>query len=157
MNEKLAAMKAAIAAFLSAVGVFLGWRTILLLVWVALMGLDYLSGTLAARKLGQWRSNLAREGIFHKAGMILVVLVSMLTDFVILLALENLPVEAVRIHWPMVLFPMVTMWYILTETGSILENAISMGASVPAWLPRLLNATLNSLDSAVSSEDTAHP
>ena len=35
----------------------------------------------------------------------------------------------------------VTIWYILTELGSIVENAIAMGANVPAWLPKLLNAT----------------
>ena len=77
-----------------------------------------------------------------------VVLVSMLTDFVILLALENLPVEAVRIHWPMVLFPMVTMWYILTELGSIIENAIELGANVPEWLPKILNAAAHVVENA---------
>lgn len=150
MTENLALTKAAIAACLTALAAFLGWRTILLLVWVCLMGLDYLSGSLAARRRGEWRSSAAREGIFHKAGMILVVIVTMIADFVIALGCENLPYESVPITWPVVLFPLVTMWYILTETGSIIENAISMGARVPQWLPKLLNATVTAIDTAAS-------
>ena len=153
MTENLALTKAAIAAFFTAVAAFLGWRMILLLVWVCLMGLDYLSGSLAARSRGDWKSETARNGIFHKAGMILVVLVSMIADFVILLACENLPYEAVQLSWPVVLFPLVTMWYILTEIGSIIENAISMGAVVPQWLPKLLNATVKAVDAAAAPEE----
>ena len=152
MTEKLVLTKAAITAFFTALAAFLGWRMILLLVWVGLMALDYLSGSLAARSRGQWRSETARQGIFHKAGMVLVVMVSMIADFVILLACRNLPYEALNITWPVVLFPLVTMWYILTETGSIIENAMAMGARVPQWLPKLLNATTAAIDSAAGQE-----
>ena len=148
MTEKLVLTKAAITAFFTAVAAFLGWRMILLLVWVGLMALDYLSGSLAARSRGQWKSETARQGIFHKAGMVLVVMVSMIADFVILLACRNLPYEALNITWPVVLFPMVTMWYILTEIGSIIENAIAMGAPVPAWLPQIINVPKRIIDTA---------
>ena len=152
MTEKLVLSKAAITASFTAVAAFLGWRMILLLVWVCLMALDYLSGSLAARSQGQWRSELARQGIFHKAGMVLVVTVSLIADYVILLACESLPYDALNFTWPVVLFPMVTMWYILTETGSIIENAMAMGARVPQWLPKLLNATTAAIDSAAGQE-----
>ena len=152
MTEKLVLTKAAITAFFTAIAAFLGWRMILLLVWAALMALDYLSGSLAARSQGRWKSETARQGIFHKAGMVLVVTVSMIADFVILLACGNLPYDALNITWPVVLFPMVTMWYILTETGSIIENAMTMGARVPQWLPKLLNATAAAIDSAADPE-----
>ena len=46
----------------------------------------------------------------------------------------------------MVLFPIMTMWYIITEIGSIIENAIKMGAPIPAWLPKILDATLKTVD-----------
>ena len=151
MNENLLTFKATLAAFFAAVGAFLGWRVIMLLVWVALMALDYLSGTLAARQNGTWKSAMAREGIGHKAGMVLIVVVCMMADFVMLMAIDNLPSDVLNIHWPMVITPMVTVWYILTEIGSIIENAIAMGAKVPAWLPALLNATLKTVE-AVSNE-----
>ena len=146
MNENLVVFKASIAAFFAAVGAFLGWRVIMLLVWVILMALDYLSGTLAARQNGVWKSSMAREGIGHKAGMVIVVVVCMIADFVLLLAVENLPYDVINFHWPMVIFPLVTMWYILTEIGSIIENAMELGAKVPAWLPKLLNATVKTIE-----------
>ena len=79
------------------------------------------------------------------------VLVSMAADFIMVLVAGNLPGE-IMLSWPVVIFPMVTMWYILTETGSIIENAVSMGAKVPQWLPRLLNATVEAIDHAVDTE-----
>lgn len=147
MNDNLVTVKASIAAFASAVFMFLGWRVIMLLVWAVLMALDYLSGTLAARQNGTWKSAMAREGIGHKAGMILIVVVCMIADFVIMMACENLPHDVINFHWPFVIFPLVTMWYILTEIGSIIENAMEMGAKVPSWLPKILNATLGAVDS----------
>ena len=154
MNENVLMFKTTLAAFFAAVGAFLGWRVIMLLVWVALMALDYLSGTLAARQNGTWKSSMAREGIGHKAGMVLIVVVCMLADFVLLLAIDNLPSDVLNIHWPMVITPMVTVWYILTEIGSIIENAMEMGAKVPSWLPRLLNATIKTVE-AVTNESVA--
>ena len=151
MTENLAVFKASLAACLAAVGAFLGWRVIMLLVWVALMALDYLSGTLAARQNGTWKSSMARDGIGHKVGMILIVVVSMIADFVLLIAVENLPNDVININWPLVIFPMVTMWYILTEIGSIIENAMEMGAKVPSWLPKLLNATIKNIDAVGES------
>ena len=48
MNEKLTAFKSALAAGLMAMGTLLGWKGILLMAWVGVMALDYLSGSLAA-------------------------------------------------------------------------------------------------------------
>lgn len=141
MNDNLVAAKTAMMAFFGALFAFLGWRMVLLLVWAFLMGVDYLSGTLAARQNGTWKSQKAKDGIGHKIGMIFVVLVVGIADFVIMVICDSLPNDVLPFDWPMPIFPMVTIWYILTELGSIVENAIEMGANVPAWLPKLLNAT----------------
>jgi len=153
MNESLTTLKLTLTAFFAALAAFLGWRVIMLLVWVMLMALDYLSGSLAARHNGTWTSAAARSGIWHKAGMVLVVLVSIVADFTILTLGANLPYEIIHFTWPVVIFPLTTMWYILTEIGSIIENAMEMGAAVPAWLPKLLNATLKAVDSAALKDE----
>lgn len=146
MNENLVTLKAGMTAFFSALTMFLGWRVIMLLVWVVLMALDYLSGTLAARQTGTWKSSMAREGIGHKVGMVMIVAVCAIADFAIALACQHLPHDVINFHWPFLIFPVVVMWYIITEIGSIIENAMEMGAKVPAWLPMLLNATLKVVD-----------
>lgn len=151
MNDNLVAAKTAIVACFGAMCTFLGWRMLMLLVWVVLMALDYISGTIAARQNGTWKSEKARAGIGHKAGMIFVVIVSILADFVIMTVCESVPHEILSFSWPMAIFPMVTMWYIITEIGSIIENSIELGANVPAWLPKLLNATLHAVDHVVEN------
>lgn len=43
---------------------------------------------------------------------------------------------------------MILAWYIITELGSILENAIKLGANPPAWLTKILNASLKAVEVA---------
>ena len=143
MEEKLTAFKAAIAALFTALGAFLGWQGVLLVVWVGCMLLDYLSGSIAACASGDWSSKVAREGLRHKGGMIFVVAVAGLSDLVMVLVLEHIPVG---MSWPVLILPLVTAWYILTELGSILENAVKMGAPIPSWMVKLLKTGLKAVE-----------
>ena len=152
MNDNLTAIKAAIAAFFTAASAFLGWQGVLFFVWVAAMLLDYISGSVAACMDGEWSSAVAREGLKHKGGMILVVAVAGLADITLSVVCDHLPVEMV---WPVLVLPLVLAWYILTELGSILENAMKMGAPIPAWLGKLLKAGLKAIDSKVEPQEDA--
>lgn len=148
MNEYMISAKAAVVAFLGALSAYMGWRTVMVLAWLVLMAMDYISGTIAARQNGTWKSEEARKGIWHKGGMILIVMVCAITDVVMITVCKSLPNDVLAIEWPVVIFPMVTIWYILTEIGSIIENAIAMGAPVPAWLPKIIDATKHVVDVA---------
>ncbi len=150
MEEKLTAFKGAMAAFAMSLGAFLGWQGIMALVWVGAMALDYLSGSMAACRAGQWSSAVAREGLWHKGGMILVVVVAAVADGVMTVLCGNLPME---MDWPGVVLPLVLAWYILTELGSILENAVKMGAAVPQWRVKLLTAGIRAVDAKVDTEE----
>lgn len=152
MNDKLIAIKATIAAFFTALGAFLGWQGVMALVWIAAMALDYLSGTAAAMKAGEWCSARAREGLWHKAGMIIAVICACIADFVMTIVCANIPREIVTLDWPVVLLPVVLAWYIITELGSILENAVKLGATVPDWLVKLLKVGLKAVDKAAGGE-----
>lgn len=138
MMEKrnlLQCSKAAVAAACGAFTAVFGWLGWLVLAWGACMALDWASGSAAACR-GQWSSAAARAGIWHKAGMVVVVLVSALTDGVLGMAVANLPGLGLQLDG--VVLPVVLVWYIFTELGSIAENAAAMGAPVPAWLVRIL-------------------
>ena len=135
MENNMMTFKAGIAAFFTAIGALLGWQGVMIVVWVVAMLLDYLSGTFAALKAGQWSSSVARDGLWHKGGMILVVLVAGTADLIMGIVCDNLPLG---MTWPVLILPLVLAWYILTELGSILENAVKMGAPIPAWLVKLL-------------------
>lgn len=146
MNESVLAAKAAITAFFAAVGLLIGWKGIMILAWVVLMALDYLTGTWAAMKAGEWCSKKAREGAWHKLGAIVVIIVSTIADGIMLVICGNLPM--LNITWPGVILPLMLAWYILTELGSILENAIKLGANPPVWLSGILAAGLKVVESA---------
>ena len=144
MEDNLMTFKAAIAASFSALGAFLGWQGIMALVWVIVMALDYLTGTMAACPDGEWSSTTAREGLWHKGGMIFVVIVAGIADCVMAVICANLPLT---MAWPGLVLPLVLAWYLITELGSILENAVKMGAPVPEWLVKLLKAGVKVVDS----------
>ena len=145
MNDNMLTVKAAVVGFFTTLGAFLGWKGILMFAWFGVMVLDYLSGTIAAALNGNWSSAVAREGIKHKGGMILVVAVSGIADIIMAIIVANVPVG---IRWPGLIMPMVLAWYIITELGSILENAVAMGAPVPAWLVALLKSSANFVEAA---------
>ena len=71
-------------------------------------------------------------------GMILVVLVAALTDMAVRMAVESIP--GIGIDYKALIMPVVLVWYIFTELGSIAENAAHMGADVPDGLLKLLAA-----------------
>ena len=145
MNENLLTVKTAIAAFFTALGAFLGWKGVMLVTWALVMFLDYITGTMAACKEGQWCSATARDGLWHKGAMLVVVAVAAMADWIMVVIVEYVPIG---LQWPGLLMPLVLAWYIITELGSILENAVKMGANVPAWLVGMLKASANLVESA---------
>lgn len=145
MNDNLLTVKAMMAAFCTTLGAFLGWKGVMLFAWVGVMALDYISGTIAAALGGQWSSAVAREGIKHKGGMILVVAVAAIADAVMVIIVTHVPIG---LQWPGIILPMVLAWYIITELGSILENAVKMGAPVPSWLVKMLKASADLMEIA---------
>lgn len=146
--DKINAWKAAVTALLGALTALWGWFGWLVVGWVGLMLLDYITGSAAAAKDGQWSSKEARAGIWHKAGMVVVVIVAAGADMLLALILANLPVIQLPIAYRGLVCPMVLVWYCITELGSIAENAVTMGAKVPAWLTKLLKAGQAAVDAA---------
>ena len=148
MEKTINQIKAAVAGLLGLLTGLWGWFGWLVVGWICCMALDYLTGSMAAAKEGEWSSARAREGIWHKCGMIVVVLVAAGADLLIEVVLTNLPVLALPIQYPGLVCPVVLVWYIVTELGSMAENAAVMGAPVPKWLVKLLAMSKTAVDSA---------
>lgn len=131
-------MKAAVTALCMGFSVAFGWLGWLVLAWVICMALDWVTGSVAACKEGKWSSASAREGIFHKAGMMVVVITAAIADGVLGMVLVNMP--DLSAEYTSALLPVVLAWYIFTELGSIAENANTMGAQLPSVLVKALAA-----------------
>ena len=146
--ETMDGWKAAAIALIGALTGIWGWFGWLVIGWVFCMVVDYITGSLAAAKQGEWSSAQAREGIWHKTGMIVVVIVAAGADLLIALVLANIPAVPLPFTYSGLICPIVLVWYVVTELGSIIENAVAMGAPVPGWLTKLLQVSKDAIDSA---------
>ena len=158
MEKTINQIKAAVAALLGLLTGLWGWLGWLAVGWVVCMVLDYITGSLAATRAGEWASARARDGIWHKCGMIVVVLVAAGTDLLLATVLANLPLVALPVEYTGLVCPVVLVWYIVTELGSMVENAAVMGAPVPKWLKKLLALGKDAVDAAgdkLGGEDDA--
>ena len=76
------------------------------------------------------------------------VIVAAILDTVIGHLLGNVPGVELPFTYTVLLCPLVVIWYILTEAGSIIENAGALGAPIPAWLTKMIAALESKVDQA---------
>lgn len=147
-RNSLQQVKAGFAAILGALTALWGWFGWLVMGWTALMLADWLVGSAAAAKVGKWSSAKLREGAWHKGGMVVIVCVALVADWLIGTLLANLPVVRLPFEYTLLLGPLVIVWYIIGELGSLAEHAVTMGAEKPEWLFRILAISRDAVDSA---------
>ena len=105
-------IKAAIVSVAGAFSAAFGWLGWLILAWVGCMALDWISGSAAAAAKGNWSSAVARAGIWHKGGMVVVVIVAAVADCVLGMAVGHFP--ALGIDYTVLVLPVILVWYIFT-------------------------------------------
>ena len=153
----LLGIKAGVSAVLAALTTLWGWFGWLVFAWVGLMLTDWLIGSAAAAKDGRWSSAKMREGAWHKGGMILVVCIALVADWLIATIISHVPGIALPFDYSVLLGPLVIVWYVVGELGSLLEHAVNLGAPVPAWLTKILEISQAAIDTAgdkLVGEDT---
>lgn len=119
---------------------------------IFLMIVDYVSGMLASKKEAVehpnnkkygWSSKKSIIGIYKKMGYILTILVALSTDYMIYALLGKMGIEySIKTIFGFV----VTIWLIINELLSILENAGRMGAILPKFLMNILAEIRNDVD-----------
>lgn len=141
---------------LAAVGAYLSDRLgILFPVLCLLMGmmvLDYITGMLASKTEAidhpddssyGWSSKKGAKGIIKKVGYLCVIAVAMVVDYVIAKVSGEL---GFRMPASAFFGLLVTVWYLLNELLSIIENAGRMGAAVPGWLLKYIAVLKDKID-----------
>lgn len=142
--KEIKAAVAAVIAFLTTLWGWLGWAIFL---WICCILLDYIAGSLAAKKEKNWSSDIARAGLWHKLGEIFAVTVAAMCDIALKVIAAgagiNLPFEIGPL-----LTPIVLLWYVLTEIGSIIENCGKLGAPVPSWFKEKIDHYKDTIDAS---------
>ena len=133
--EKATEIKAVLTAILAFFTTLWGWPGWAVLILIVCMALDWITGSWAARRKGEWSSAIAREGLWHKLGEIVALLVAALCDIAIKVIVNSAAAPILQgFDYGSYLTLLVAVWYIFTELGSIVENAGELGAPIPAWL-----------------------
>lgn len=154
--DKATEIKAAVAAIIAFLSALWGWLGWLVIIWIACIILDYISGSMAAKREKNWSSDIAREGLWHKAGEIIAVLAAALCDIALKVIMESTGIQ-LPFEFTAFITPVVLMWYILTEIGSIIENCGRMGAPVPSWFKSKVNDAKEAIDHDQSGDKEKVP
>ena len=147
--DKAQEIKGLITMIFATLTALWGWTGWAVIIWWFCMLIDYASGSYAAKAAGEWSSSQARAGLWHKLGEIFAVLVAALCDIALSVIVTGTGVKIPFDVGPLIT-PIVLLWYIITELGSIIENAVKLGALVPEWLKRGLALLRSKTDSGFS-------
>lgn len=148
-DEKARQLKAALTAAVSVLTALWGWLGWAVIVMICCMALDWITGSWAARRHGEWSSAVARDGLWHKLGEIVALLVAALCDIAVQLVLNSTAAPLLEGYtYGNYMTLLVAVWYIFTELGSIVENAGALGAPIPGWLRKGVAALQRRADGA---------
>lgn len=100
------------------------------------MVVDYSTGMIKARYLGEIESRKGMWGVIKKAMYAVVVSVAMISDWIIINVAERIGVNI-----PLTTFfgLLVAIWLIVNECISILENLIKLEVPMPNFLKSLVS------------------
>ena len=151
--DKATEIKAAITMMITFFTSLWGWLGWAVIVFLFCLVMDYITGSWAARAKGEWSSKIAREGLWHKLGEIVALLVAAMCDIAVKVILESTAAPLLgAIQYENYLTMIVAIWYIFTELGSIIENAGELGAPIPKWLTKGIAKFRGKIDDAIPED-----
>ena len=131
MNESISMLKLTIITALGVIAAYFNALLIPIVVLVFVMVTDYISGMISAKKSGELSSRLGVMGIAKKVGYLALVAVGMVVDYLISSALVHVGIE-IQINYCFALI--ITIWLIVNELISILENLGELDVPIPDFL-----------------------
>lgn len=143
-------VQAIITAIVAGVSVYFGVVAIPILVLIAVMIVDYVTGLVGAYIARQLNSRIGIVGIIKKISYLGLVAVGMVTDYIIYSALAQL---GVSIELGYCVGMVIVIWLIINELISILENLAEIGVPLPAFITKLIARLKNTVESKASTDE----
>lgn len=114
------------------------------------MLLDYFSGVANAYTKGEWSSKVGIKGIVKKVGYMGVVIVAAVFDWLIYSGLKGVGVSFDSSYYFGLI---VTIWLIINECISILENLGELGVPLPGFLLRGIKKLQKQIEDKGGNDD----
>lgn len=122
---------------------YLGIVSIPIIMLICAMIIDYITGMSAAWLNSELSSKKGIKGIVKKVSYLALVAVAMIVDWLIFQGLQQINVD---LHYSVFFAILVTVWLIINELISVLENLSRMGVPIPNFLKKLINRLKNTVD-----------
>ena len=123
------------AAVSAAIVAYLNILLVPLIILIVVMIIDYLSGMAQAYVSHTLNSRIGVVGILKKVGYLATVAVAVIADYIISEALMLLGTD-IKLSYYIGL--VVTIWFIINELISILENLAEIGTPIPKFLTKII-------------------
>ena len=138
-------LKAVIAVTLAGAMTYLRELAIPVAILAIVMAVDYISGMVRAWVKSELSSRVGIIGIVKKVSYLLGVVVAIVADWVVMTAAAKIGVDFGGFYFFGLL---VTVWLILNECISILENISEIGVPLPAFLLKLIEKLKKTVEDA---------
>lgn len=158
MKSSYPALQGAITVAISWISARLGILFFPVVILMLMMVIDYITGMLASQKEAiehpedpdvGWSSRKGVLGIIKKVGYVCIIVVAVSLDHIILQAAAPLGLDVPRGIFGLI----VTIWFVLNEMLSIVENVGRMGAAVPPWLAKCVASLKDKIDQEADQND----
>ncbi|MDO4945129.1 MAG: phage holin family protein [Ruminococcus sp.] len=143
MKENI--LKGIAAVIIGGVTAYLNIMAIPLIILISVMIIDYASGMLKAWVNAELSSKTGLKGIIKKVSYLLVICVAAVVDW---LVTSGLGAVGINIDVSFCFGVIVTIWFIINECISILENLTILGVPLPSFL----TGTVHKLKVAVENK-----
>lgn len=124
---------------------YFGIIAIPLIVLTVVMLVDYITGMTAAYVNAELSSRKGTRGIFKKLGYYSLVCVGMTLDYILCSGLAQIGIEGNKILFGLI----VTVWLIINELISILENLSRLDVPIPKFLKSVVERLKNNVDDKI--------
>lgn len=121
-----------------------------LFILIAVILIDYISGMIKAWINAELSSKVGIKGIVKKVCYLLVVCVAAVVDWLIAAGLNKV---GIKIEVNYLIGVIVTIWLIINELISILENLSVIGVPLPSFLSQIINKLKISVENKTGNKE----
>ena len=150
MNIEGKTVQAAFAAALTMLTYYLGMVAVPIVVLMIAMIIDYVTGMVSAWHKAELSSKKGIFGIVKKISYLGLVCVGMGVDWLIYSGLHSVGVD---LGYTIFFGVLVTIWLVINELISILENLGAIGVPLPKFLLKIIKKLKTTTENKVESED----
>lgn len=149
MKENI--LQALFATALGAIAAYLNVLLVPLIVLIVVMLIDYFTGMSEAYISHTLNSRIGVTGIIKKIGYIIAVTVGIVADYLISSALVNC---GVNVPINCCIGMIVTVWFIINELISILENLSEIGTPLPKFLISIVKRLKTTVEAKTNENES---